>query len=157
MANHQSRLTRRSVLAMSWQTLVAVGVARAGGLFAFVNPAKRGLENATVESFAPHIGTTFRFLKPSAEGGFLSSTVELSLASVTRHEKITRLEACTPATYGKRKREPFSLLFELRRQEPLGAGLHEFAQGEFKGCPVFLSRVLSAGNHAPIRYEAVFG
>jgi hypothetical protein len=153
----KGRLSRRSLLEMSWRSLVVAGVAQAGRVFAFAKPAKRGLENATTESFSPHLGETFAFLKPPSDRGMVLSPVELRLEKVMRHENIVQIEARIPALRGKRKREPFSLLFELKGREPLGPGLHEFARGEFKGCPVFLSPVQSAKNKGPIRYEAVFG
>lgn len=153
----KERLSRRSLLEMSWRSLVVAGVAQAGRVFALAKPARRGLENATAASFSPHVGETFAFLKPASDRGMIRSTVELKLASVTRHENIARIEARNPAIHGKRKREPFSLLFELQGREPLGSGLHEFAQGEFQDCPVFLSPVQGPKHNGPIRYEAVFG
>jgi hypothetical protein len=152
----KGRLSRRSLLEMSWRSLVVAGVAQAGRVFAFAKPAKRGLENATTESFSPHVGETLAFLKPASDRGMIRSTVELKLTEVTRHENIARIEARNPAIRGKRQREPFSLLFELQGREPLGPGLHEFARGEFQDCPVFLSPVLDA-KKGPMRYEAVFG
>ena len=157
MAEKGSHLSRRSLLEISWRSLVVAGVARANRWIAFAEPAKGGLENATAESFAPYTGETFEFLKPAAERGIVSPTVELRLKTVSRHDHIARIEARMPAIRGKRKRESFSLLFELPGHESLGPGLHEFAQGRFKGCPIFLSRVLSPKSHEPILYEAVFG
>jgi len=155
MALNGWHLSRRSLLKMSGQSLLAAGVAQAGALYAFVKP-RRGLESATAESFMAHVGRTLVFLKPAEERGAGSATVELKLKSVEQHEYIARLEAGMPGTYGKRKRDSFTLLFEKPGSEPLSAGLHEFAQGEFKGCPVFLSRV-GGGKKGPLRYEAVFG
>jgi Domain of unknown function (DUF6916) len=156
MADKAFHLSRRSLLEMSWQSLVVAGVARANRLIAFAKLVKGGLENATAESFAPYEGTTFEFLRPAGERGGVSPSVELRLKSVSRHDNIARIEARMPAIRGQRKRESFSLLFELPGQEPLGAGLHEFAHGQFKGCPIFLSRVLNAKDHSTF-YEAVFG
>jgi len=157
MADTQSCLSRRSLLGMSWRSLVAAGVLRADQLAAFAKPATQGLEKATAESFDPSIGKTFEFLKPAAERGLLAPTVSLKLEAVTRHENIARMEAQKPSLRGKRKRESFSLLFEMQGREPLGPGLHEFAQGEFRGCPVLLTRVNSVGSNLPMHYEAVFG
>jgi hypothetical protein len=157
MADKGSRLTRRSLLEMSWQSLVVTLVARANGRIAFAKSARSGLESATAESFTPYIGKTLTFVQPAGERGIVSPAVGLKLKTVSRHENIARIEARMPAIDGKRKRESFSLLLELPGREPLGPGLHEFARGEFKGCPVFLSRVQSAKNHEPIFYEAVFG
>jgi hypothetical protein len=157
MANTLSRLSRRSLLGLSWRSLVAAGVMRADRLVAFAKPPRRGLETATAESFDPGIGKTFEFLKPAAERGLLAPTVALELKAVARHENIARIEARTPSLSRKRKRQSFSLLFEMQRGEPLGPGLHEFAQGEFRGCPVLLTRVLGTGSNLPLRYEAVFG
>jgi hypothetical protein len=157
MMDNQSHLTRRSLLDISWRSLVVAGVARGSRWIAFAAPARHGLENATAESFAPHLGETFGFLKPAGERGILSPSVELRLTTVARHENLARIEAGIPAIRGRRKRESFSLFFELPGHEPLGPGLHEFARGEFQGCPLFLSRVQSVKNHEPIFYEAVFG
>jgi len=157
MADTRSRLSRRSLLGMSWRGVVAAGVMQADRLTAWAMPMRRGLESATAESFQPGVGKTFEFLKPAGERGLFASTVSLKLMAVTRHEHLARIEARSPALRGKRKRESFSLLFELQGREPLGPGLHEFARGEFRGCPLFLSRVESSGNNLPIRYEAVFG
>lgn len=157
MANKGSYLSRRSLLEMSWWSVVVAGVARANRLIAFAAPARRGLENATAESFAPYAGETFEFLKSVGERGIVSPTVELRLKAVSRHDNIARIETRMPAIRGKRKRESFSLLFELPGHEPLGPGLHEFAHGEFKGCPIFLSQVQSAKSNGLILYEAIFG
>jgi uncharacterized protein DUF6916 len=157
MANTRSCMSRRSLLGLSWRSLVAAGVMRADRLVAFANPPRRGLETATAESFDPCIGKTFEFLKPAAERGLLAPTVAMELKAVARHENIARIEARTPSLRGKRKRDSFSLLFEMQGAEPLGPGLHEFAQGEFRGCPVLLTRVGSAASKLPARYEAVFG
>jgi hypothetical protein len=153
----RSDLTRRSLLDIGWRSLVVAGVARANRLIALAAPARHGLENATAESFAPHVGETFGFLKSARDRGVLSPAVELRLTAVSHHDNIARIEARMPAIRGQRKRDSFSLLFELPGREPLGPGLHEFAHGEFKGCPILLSQVQSVKNQGPIRYEAVFG
>lgn len=155
MANEASRLSRRSLLNMSWQSLIVAGMARASRCFAFAKPATRGLESATADSFVPCVGKTFAFLKPAEQRGIVAASVELKLKSVSRHDNISRIEAAIPATHGKRTRESFSLLFE--GHEPLGPGLHEFAHGEFKGSPVFLSQVQGAKTKGSMLYEAVFG
>ena len=157
MSDTGSSLSRRSLLGLSWRGLVAAGVMHAARLGTFAMPARRGLETATPESFDSSIGKTFEFLKPADEGGLFSPTVALKLTAVTRHENIARAEARNPSLRGKRKRQSFSLLLELQGREPLGPGLHEFARGEFRRCPIFLSRVGGSDNHLPIRYEAVFG
>jgi len=157
MADTRSCLSRRSLLGMSWRGLVAAGLIHANRLSALAMPARRGLETAAAEWFTPSIGKTFEFLKPAGEGGLFAPTVALKLTAVTRHENIAQIEARMASLRGKRKRESFSLLFELQGREPLGPGLHEFAQGEFRRCALFLSRVGSSGDSLPIRYEAVFG
>ena len=157
MADTRSCLSRRSLLGMSWRGVVAAGVMKADRLAAFAMPMRRGLEGATAESFQPGVGKTFEFLKPAGERSLFTPTVRLKLTAVTRHENIARIEARRPALRGKRKRESISLLFELQGREPLGPSLHEFARGEFRGCPLFLSRVEGSDNHHPLRYEAVFG
>lgn len=157
MADTRSSLSRRSLLGMSWRGLVAATVMHADRLAAFARPAKRGLETATAESFYPSIGEAIEFLKPAGQRGLFSRTVFLKLTAVTQHKNIAGIEARMPALRGKRKRESFSLLFELQRREPLGPGLHEFAGGEFRHSSVFLSRVGRRENNLPICYEAVFG
>ena len=131
-------------------------VAKTSGWTAFAEPRRTGLENATAESFEPHVGEVFEFLKPAGERG-VSPTVALTLKRVSRHDNIARIEARMPGTRGKRSRESFSLLFELPAGEPLSEGLHEFARGPFKNCPILLSQVQSVKSRRPLLYEAVFG
>jgi hypothetical protein len=156
MADKDSYITRRSVLAMSWRSLLAAAVAKTSAWTAFAEPGRGGLDNATAESFEPHIGELFEFLKPAGERGVFP-TVALTLKRVSHHDNIARIEARIPGTRGKRTRQSFSLLFELPAGEPLSEGLHEFARGPFKNCPILLSHVQSAKNHRPLVYEAVFG
>jgi len=145
------------MLRMSWQSLLVAGVAGTKPLMALVRPMRGGLEAATADSFAPLAGRMLAFRELPSEGGVTSPTVAMRLVSVTRHEHISRAEARMPELRGKRKRESFSLLFALSGSKPLGPGLHEFTRGEFKGCPVFLSRVGSAGKTGLLHYEAIFG
>jgi len=143
---------------MSWQSLLVAGVAGTKPLTALVRRVGRGgLESATADSFSPLVGRTLSFRESPSEGSILPSTVAMKLVSVTRHEHISRLERQIPELRGKRKRESFSLLFELSGSKPLGTGLHEFTRGEFKGCPVLLSRVASASKTGLFHYEAIFG
>jgi hypothetical protein len=157
MADTGTRLSRRSLLNIGWRSLVIAGVAPADQLAAFAKPLGRGLENATAESFAPHVGETFEFAEPAGERGLFAATIPLKLKAVTRHDNVARIEARMPSLRGARKRESFSLLFELQGGRELGPSLHEFAHGEFKGSPLFLSRVLAAKKARTILYEAVFG
>jgi Domain of unknown function (DUF6916) len=157
MEDKGSNLTRRSLFRAGWWGLAVAAMARSKPLFAFAGPTNHSLEKATAESFEPLIGATFAFVKPASDGGMGSQSFAMKLEEVTRYHGIARIEAQIPAIRGRRVREPFSLVFEVRGRQPSEPGLLEFAHGEFKGCPVFLSRVQSAGNAAPIRYEAVFG
>ena len=109
---------------------------------------KVGVVAFTAELFVGRVGEVFR-LTPSVESpGAALAPYELELIDVRRGHN--------PA--GATLREPFALLFTLRRGTPLGPGLHRLVHDGFAPDDLFLSRVV-VPNRDPraIYYEAVFG
>jgi hypothetical protein len=145
------------VLQTGWRAAALAGVAGACRSIAVWKRSKGRLQSVTAESFKPYEGQDFLFARPRAGAALFSRTVELKLAKVTPHEHISRLESREAATRGKRTRESFSLLFELKGGEPLGEGLHRLVHREFEGCEIFLSRVSRPRPDGTLLYEAVFG
>lgn len=156
MADKDLHFTRRSLLDMGLRSLAVAGIAPTASVAAEENPALKDLSEATADSFAPLVGKTILFLKP-VEHRQTTSTVALKLTEVSRHEHIAAAEARMASAPGKRSRSSFSLVFELEGREPLGSGLHAFAEGEFKGSLLFLSALGPGGKNKTLRYEAVFG
>jgi hypothetical protein len=150
-------VTRRSVLQTGWRAAALAGVAGACRSVAAWKRSKGRLQSVTVESFKPYEGQGFLFARPRVAAALFSRTVELKLAKVTPHEHISRLESRDPAARGKRSRESFSLLFELKGGEPLGEGLHRLVHRDFEGCEIFLSQVSRPRPDGTLLYEAVFG
>lgn len=157
MAEKGMSVTRRSLLQASWRAVAFAGVASACRSVAIWKRPKQGLRNVTVEAFQPYEGQLFLFARPRAGSAVFSKAVELKLAKVAPHEHITRIESRDAAIRGKRSRESFSLLFELKRGEPLGEGLHRLVHRDFEGCEVFLSQISRPKPDGTLLYEAVFG
>ncbi len=157
MAENRMVVTRRSLLQISWRTAALAGVAGAFQYLPGWKCAKQNLQDLTAESFKPFEGSDLVFSRPVASGGIFSRTVAMKLAKVTTHEHVTRVEAQNPRIYGKRSREPFSLVFELKGAEPLGDGLHRVIHRDFEGCQLFLSQVSQPRPDGTLLYEAVFG
>jgi hypothetical protein len=157
MAENGTRVTRRSLLHMSW---VAAAIAAVASPFrhlpAWLRPKLR-LQDLTAESFRPYEGRDLVFARPVADRSIFSPSVRLRLVKVAAHEHIARIESQDPAKYGKRSRESFSLLFELKGGEPLGEGLHRLVHGDFDGCQLFLSQISKPRPDGTLLYEAVFG
>jgi hypothetical protein len=137
--------------------LAALGTTPVAHLLNFPGRSAHGLREATADTFEPYVGQTFDFREPSPDRGFFPICVRLKLAKVTRHENITRIEARDRAKYGKRSRESFSLLFELRGRKSLASSLVEIAHEDFRGALIFLSPVLAPAPDGTKFYEATFG
>jgi len=157
MAENGTRVTRRSLLQMSWRTAAIAGVTGVCKYLTVWKSSKQRLQDVTADSFRPYEGRELVFARPVADRRVFSRSVELKLAKVTAHERIARIESRNPAKYGKRSRESFSLLFELKDAEPLGEGLHRLVHGDFEGCQLFLSQVSKPRPDGTLLYEAVFG
>jgi hypothetical protein len=157
MAENRLVVTRRSLLQIGWRAAALVGLTSALPKLSSLKRSKDNLEDVTAESFKPYEGLDMVFSRPVAGGGIFSRSVALKLAKVTTHKSITQFESQNPAIYGKRSREPFSLIFELKGGEPLGEGLHRIIQRDFAGCQLFLSQVSRPRPDGTLLYEAVFG
>jgi hypothetical protein len=157
MAEKGMGVTRRSLLQMSWRAAAFAGAASAWRSFGIWKRPKASLRNVTAESFEPYEGQQFLFARPPAAPAVFSKTVELKLAKVSPHEHITRIESRDAATRGKRTRESFSLLFEMKGGEPLGEGLHRLVHRDFEECEILLSQVSRPRPDGTLLYEAVFG
>jgi len=96
------------------------------------------------ELFLPHVGETFvwRAADTAAEA-------RMKLLEVERHQRQPGIE-----------REPFSLLFVMHDQPPLGWSLHTLIHSGFQRCDLLLSRVTVPGHEREdpegMFYEAVF-
>jgi len=156
MADQTKHLTRRSVLHLSWCGLATAGAA-SSILSKVAKLNRKHVGNVTEEDFLPYVGKklTFRGLPSGLDLAPAGAT--LILARVTSHGSIRKVEARNPAKYGKRKRESFSLLFELQDGEPLGSGLHQLAHPDFEGFHLFLSPISQPKSNRSMLYEAVFG
>jgi len=157
MAYQGTRVSRRSLLQLSWQGIAALGLARLPGGLRLWKQTRLRIEDVTAESFLPFVGRKFTFHCPAQGGNSTASSVNLKLASVMRHENISRIESGIPAIRGKRRRESFSLLFELRGEDPLGPGLHQLEHPDFEASPLLLSQVCGSKRDSTMYYEAVFG
>jgi hypothetical protein len=96
----------------------------------------------TADAFAARVGEEFVF--EGAAGVVRMKLV--SLARFPRHELTDR--------------EPFSIIFVLKGQDPLGLGLHRLVHPELEPFDMFLSRVmvprLQKADPDGMFYEAVF-
>jgi hypothetical protein len=119
------------------------------------------IEDFTAETFFPYQGQRLPFQRPPDGSGTSGDVAELELLEVTRPERVLRIEKADPDKHAKRLREPFSLLFALRGQAPLGMGLHRLVHTDFEPCELLLSRVFvpgrGTGDGTVMYYEAVFG
>jgi hypothetical protein len=156
MAENWTIVSRRSLLQVSWRTAALAGVASACRYLPVLKRTKQNLQDLTAESFRPHEGRDLIFSRSVARGGIFSRSVAMKLAKVTIYEHIIKIESRNPAIYGKRSREPFSLVFELKGAELLGEGLHRLIHKDFEGCQLFLSQVSQPGSDGTLLYEAVF-
>jgi hypothetical protein len=113
---------------------------------------KHTLANYSAEMFQVYQGDRFLFEPPAA-----GEAVDLELLEISSHDRIRKLEQSNPEKYGKRQRDPFSLLFALRSSQPMGPGLHRLKHADFEPCELFLSRVTVPGRDTSVAYyEAVF-
>ena len=102
------------------------------------------LDQFTAERFLPYVGDVFLW-RPSGA----APEASMRLLEVERFREQPGLT-----------REPFSLLFVMHDQPPLGRGLHRLVHAEFEACELLLSRV-SVPKHerehpGGMFYEAVF-
>src|SRR5215471_16005852 len=94
------------------------------------------LAELTADHFSPLIGETLTFQRPAPAAG--SEPARMKLLEVKRHKASVAI-----------RREPFSLFFAMKHQEPLGDGLHRFVHPGFEPSDLLISRVT-----AP-KYEAL--
>ncbi len=115
---------------------------------------RRTIETFTAETFLPYRGQRLTFLRPPDATGRSGAPVELELIEVTAHGRAMAIEQARGARI-PRQRQPFSLLFALRRGEPLAPGLVRLTHAGFEPCDLLLTRVMAPAGAA--HYEAVFG
>jgi len=156
MADQGKQITRRSVLHLSWCGLATAGVA-SSLLSKVAKLNKKHVGNVTEEEFLPYVGKKLTFRRFPSVDNLAPAEATLILARVTSHQSIRKIEARNPGKYGKRKRESFSLLFELQQGEPLESGLHQLAHPDFEGFDLFVSPISQPKNNRSMLYEAVFG
>ena len=110
------------------------------------------MEQFTADVFAAYRGTNFLFRSSDRT----SAAAQLELVDIQRSEKLMQ-DAHRPAQH----RAPFSLLFVLQDDPPLGAGLHRLEHADFDPCDLLLTRVAvpghEGGHNTRAFYEAVFG
>jgi len=82
-------------------------------------------EEFNAERFLPHVGEIFVWRSSG-----VTKEARLRLLDVERFRHQPGLT-----------REPFSLLFVMHGQPPLGGGLHRLVHDEFEECELLLSRV----------------
>ena len=109
------------------------------------------LPDFTAGVFQPLIGRQMAFLRPAPSPHALPARVELEL-----------IEVRVPGPAGPETgRQPFSLLFTLRGEQPLDDRLlHRLAEPGFEACELLLSRVFvpELDRHdGTMYYEAAFG
>jgi hypothetical protein len=108
------------------------------------------LADLTVEMFVPLVGKTLVFERPAHPDASPVNAVRMKLLEAKRGVK-------SPAV----RREPFSLLFALQDQPPLGLGLHRLLHPDFEPSDLLITRVIAPKYQAVdpegMYYEAVFG
>lgn len=109
-----------------------------------------GLADLTADLFTPLVGQTIVFERPPEPDASATEPARMKLLDVSRSAK-------SPAV----RREPFSLLFVMKDQRPLGMGLHRLLHPSFEPADLLVSRVTApkyeAIDPAGMYYEAVFG
>jgi len=97
----------------------------------------------TADAFEARLEEEFVFGRP--EGGEARLKL-ISLRRLPRHELTDR--------------EPFSMIFVMKDQEPLGPGLHRLLHPDLESFDMFISRVtvprLQKADPAGMFYEAIF-
>lgn len=149
-------VTRRGLLQIGGRSLFAAALTTLCRPFSFAHSAAVRLQDVTADTFSPYLGRVIEFRTPVTPLATSSSKVALLLARIDRHDHLSLAESRNPATKGKRKREPFSLLFESRGTQ-LSEGLHTIAHRDFASCELLLSPVGRPKADGTIYYEAVFG
>jgi Domain of unknown function (DUF6916) len=109
-----------------------------------------GLADFTADLFAPFTGQTLVFERPSAPDAPAAEPARMLLLEVKRGSPIPGF-----------RRQPFSLLFVMKDQAPLGAGLHRLIHPGIEPSELLVSRVTvpkyQAQDPKGMYYEAVFG
>jgi len=108
-----------------------------------------GTKPLNADEFEPRVGEEFVFARPANPSGSTAGVVRMRLASIARLPR-----------HDLTDREPFSVIFVLKDQDPLGMGLHRLLHPELEPFEMFLSRVmvprLQRADPAGMFYEAVF-
>jgi hypothetical protein len=108
-----------------------------------------GLAEFTAELFEPLLGQTLEFGRPAAVGGPGGAPARMTLIEVLRSES-------APDS----PREPFSLLFVMKDQAPLGVGLHSLSLPGCESVELFISRITAPKyerkDPGGMFYQAVF-
>lgn len=103
----------------------------------------------TADALEPRVGEEFVFERPANPDGTPAGVVRMRLASLARLPRHELTE-----------RGPFSIIFVLKDQAPLGMGLHRLLHPELEPFDMFLSRVmvprLQRADPDGMFYEAVF-
>jgi hypothetical protein len=111
---------------------------------------KIGLQDFVADLFDPLVGTTLVFERPCGSEPAGQGPARMKLLEVHRGAKPL------PAL-----RQPFSLLFVVKDQPPLGTGLHRLVYPGFEPADLFISRVMAPEYQAidplGMYYQAVFG
>ena len=109
-----------------------------------------GLADVTASLFEPYLGQTMVFERLVDADGTVSEPAHMTLLEVRRGIK-------SPAM----RREPFSLLFAMKDQSPLGSGLHRLVHLGCEPADLLVSRVnvpkYQAIDPTRMYYEVVFG
>ena len=108
-----------------------------------------GTTPLTADALEPRVGEEFLFARPAKPDGTFAGVLRMKLVSLARLPRHDLTE-----------REPFSIIFVLVDQAPLGMGLHRLLHPELEPFDMFLSRVvaprLQKSDPTGMFYEAVF-
>lgn len=111
---------------------------------------KIGLADFAADRFEALVGQTIVFERPADSGTSAMEAASMRLLEVKRGAK-------SPAV----RREPFSVLFAMKDQPPLGPGLHRLAHPDFEPAELLITRVMAPKYEAldptGMYYEVVFG
>jgi len=108
-----------------------------------------GTAPITADAFEARVGEEFVFGRPPDEKGSTAGVARMTLTSLTRLPR-----------HDFTDRQPFSIIFTMMSQPPLGLGLHRLLDPELEPVEMFLSRVaaprLQKANPTGMFYEAIF-
>jgi hypothetical protein len=109
-----------------------------------------GLADYTADHFLPLVGETLVFERPNDGTAPVTEPARMKVLEVKRGPQ-------SPAV----RREPFSVLFVMKDQPELGAGLHRLIQAGLEPADLLITRVTvpkyQAIDPAGMYYEVVFG